>query len=106
HMSGYSAAVFVGYAAIAYTYGFTIYVWWASSIGLALLIGSPFFAPRWARMRVRMNVISPLEYLATRYDLPTQQLLAWSGALLKVFDVGAKWSASAILLKAFAGVPI
>ena len=27
HMSGYSAAVFVGYAAIAYTYGFTLYIW-------------------------------------------------------------------------------
>jgi len=106
HMSGYSAAVFVGYAAIAYTYGLTIYVWWASSIGIAILLGSRTFAPRWARMRMRMGVISPLEYLATRYDLPTQQLLAWSGAALKVFDVGAKWSASAILLHAFAGVPI
>src|SRR3954468_12960326 len=68
HMSGYSAAVFVGYAAIAYTFGFTIYVWWASSIGIALLLGSRIFAPRWARMRLRMHVISPLEYLAHRYN--------------------------------------
>jgi Na+/proline symporter len=32
HMSGYSAAVFVGYAALAYTTGFAVYVWWAVSI--------------------------------------------------------------------------
>src|SRR5260370_39055068 len=56
-------------------------------------------------MRQQLDVISPLEYLKIRYDLPTQQLLGWSGALLKIFDVGAKWSASAILLHAFAGVP-
>ena len=47
HMSGYSAAVFVGYAAIAYTTGFNVYIWWACSIGIALLIGSVIFA-RWS----------------------------------------------------------
>ena len=41
-----------------------------------------------------------------RYNLPAQQVLAWSGALLKIFDVGAKWTAAAILLQVFANVPI
>ena len=27
HISGYSGAVFVAYAAIAYTHGFTLYIW-------------------------------------------------------------------------------
>ncbi|MDE1163345.1 MAG: Na+:solute symporter [Acidobacteriaceae bacterium] len=106
HMSGYSSAVFVGYAAIAYTSGFTIYVWWACTIAIALLVGYKIFPPRWARLRRRTGMISPLEYLVTRYNLPTQQLLAWSGTLLKVFDVGAKWTATAILLNVFAHVPI
>ena len=106
HMSGYSSAVFVGYAALAYTSGVTVYFWWACSIFLSLLIGSRIFPMKWARMRQHLHVISPLEYLKIRYDLPTQQLLGWSGTVLKVFDVGAKWSASAILLHAFAGVPI
>lgn len=106
HMSGYSSAVFVAYAAIAYTNGFTVYVWWAFSISVALLMGSRVFAPRWASLRIYNYVISPLEYLAVRYNQPTQQLLAWNGSLLKVFDVGAKWSASAVLLKVFAGVPV
>jgi SSS family solute:Na+ symporter len=105
HMSGYSSAVFVGYAALAYTSGISVYFWWASSIALSLLLGVRIFPGKWARMRQRLHVVSPLEYLKIRYNLPTQQLLGWSGALLKIFDVGGKWSASAILLHAFAGVP-
>jgi len=106
HMSGYSSAVFVGYAAIAYSSGLNIYVWWACSISLSLFIGSGIFPPRWSRLRQRLAIISPLEYLLVRYDLRTQQLLAWSGALLKILDVGAKWTAAAILLQVFANVPL
>ncbi|MBF8184354.1 Na+:solute symporter [Nonomuraea sp. K274] len=106
HMSGYSSAVFVGYAAIAYTAGFTLYVWWAIGITFAMLVGAFLFAPRWPRLRQRLGIISPLEYLATRYNVPAQQVLAWSGTALKVFDVGAKWAATALLLQVFAGVPI
>src|ERR1700744_4147636 len=75
HMSGYSSAVFVGYAALAYTSGITVYFWWACSICLALMVGSQIFPAKWARMRQHMHVISPLEYLKIRYNLPTQQLL-------------------------------
>jgi SSS family solute:Na+ symporter len=106
HMSGYSAAVFVGYAAIAYTEGFVLYVWWALGISIAMVVGAFVFAPRWPRLRQRLGIISPLEYLKIRYNLPTQQLLAWSGTALKVFDVGAKWTAMGILLNVFAGVPL
>lgn len=106
HMSGYSAAVFVAYAALCYTTGFSVYVWWALSITFACAVGAVLFAPRWPRLRQRLGIISPLEYLTTRYNLPTQQVLAWSGTALKVFDVAAKWAASAILLNVFAGVSI
>jgi SSS family solute:Na+ symporter len=105
HMSGYSSAAFVGYAAIAYTAGFTIYVWWATTIALGMLIGYRIFPPRWTRLRQRTGMISPLEYLVARYDLPTQQVIAWSGALFKIFDIGAKWTATAILLNVLANVP-
>ncbi len=106
HMSGYSAAVFVGYAALAYTVGFAVYIWWAISITIACLVGAFVFAPRWPRLREKLGVVSPLEYLATRFNVPTQQVLAWSGVGLKIFDVAAKWSASAILLYVFAGISI
>ena len=106
HMSGYSSAVFVGYAAIAYTEGFVLYVWWALGITVAMVVGAFLFVPRWPRLRQRLGIISPLEYLKIRYNVPTQQLLAWSGTALKVFDVGAKWTATALLLNVFAGVPL
>jgi SSS family solute:Na+ symporter len=106
HMSGYSSAVFVGYAAIAYTDGFSLYVWWACTIVVALLVGSKVFAPRWVRLRLHTGMISPLEYLAQRYGVKTQLCLACSGSLLKIFDVGAKWTASALLLQMFAHVPL
>lgn len=32
--------------------------------------------------------------------------MAWSGVLLKLFDVGAKWAAIAVLLNGFAGTPL
>jgi SSS family solute:Na+ symporter len=106
HMSGYSAAVFVAYAAVAYTVGIALYFWWALGVVVALCVGAAVFAPRWPRLRQRLGIISPLEYLTTRYNVPAQQVLAWSGAALKLFDVAAKWSASAVLLNVFAGVPL
>ncbi|MET7550783.1 sodium:solute symporter family protein [Streptomyces sp. NPDC005479] len=104
HMSGYSAAVFVAYAAVAYSYGVTVYFWAFVPLALGTGVGAFLFAPRWNRLRSRFNVISPLEYLAKRYNVPTQQALAWSGALLKVFDVAAKWASVAILLNVFTGM--
>ena len=106
HVSGYSGVVFVGYAAIAYTHGITIYFWWALPIALGVFIGSYVFAPRWTALRTTYGVQSPTEYLQIRYNRPTQQLIAWMGVILKLFDVGAKWTALAILLNGFAGVSL
>ncbi|MCF3650049.1 sodium:solute symporter family protein [Synoicihabitans lomoniglobus] len=106
HVSGYSGVVFVGYAAIAYEYGFTLYVWWAGSIIVACVIGALVFAPRWARLRMALAIESPTEYLAMRYGVATQQVMAWSGVLLKLFDVGAKWASIGILLHGFTGLPL
>lgn len=106
HMSGYSAIMFVTFAAVAYDYGITVYFWWPLTIGLAVGIGAFLFAPRWNRLRARHGVNSPLEYLAVRYNLPTQQVLAYSGAALKVVDIASKWVAIAVLLQGFADIPL
>lgn len=106
HVSGYSGAVFVAYAAIAYTHGFTIYIWWSFMIAVSVFTGAFFIAPRWSRLRSRLNIESPTEYLKMRYNIPTQQIMAWSGVLLKLFDVGAKWAAIAILLNVFTNVSL
>jgi SSS family solute:Na+ symporter len=106
HVSGYSGAVFVAYAALAYTYGISVYVWWALTIFSGLMIGSGFLAPKWVRLRITQGIQSPTEYLLKRYNLSTQQLIAWSGVLLKLFDIAAKWAAIGILLHGFTGLPL
>ncbi|MDG4858861.1 Na+:solute symporter [Streptomyces sp. T-3] len=106
HMSGYSAVMFTGYAGIAYTYGVTSFVTWSFPIALGIAIGAKLFAPRINRLRSRLHVASPLEYLKNRYNLKTQQALAWSGMLLKIVDVGAKWAAIATLLSVFTGISL
>nr|WKN37298.1 Na+:solute symporter [Tunicatimonas sp. TK19036] len=106
HVSGYSGAVFVAYAALAYTHGFSLYIWWAFTIGTTILLSAKLFPVLWVRLRKRFQIQSPLEYLATRYNLLTQQIMAWSGVVLKLFDVGAKWAAIAILLNIFTGVSL
>src|SRR5690606_18577777 len=52
------------------------------------------------------GIQSPTEYLSTRYSLPTQQVMAWTGVIAKLFDVAAKWAAIGILLQGFTGLPI
>lgn len=101
HVSGHSGVVFVGYAAIAYTLGFTMYVWWAVVIGLATLIGAFWLAPRWPRLRQKLGIQSPTEYLKVRYGLPAQQFIAWLGVLQKLIDIGAKWASIGILMSGF-----
>jgi solute:Na+ symporter, SSS family len=106
HVSGYSGVVFVGLAAIAYEDGFTVYVWWAVSVASACVLGALWIGPRWARLRLTLGIESPTEYLAMRYNVLTQQIMAWCGVLLKLFDVGAKWASIGILLYGFTGLPI
>ncbi|WP_028376177.1 sodium:solute symporter family protein [Leeuwenhoekiella sp. MAR_2009_132] len=106
HVSGYSGAVFVAYAGIAYTHGFTLYVWWAFTVGIATMIAAYHIAPRWSRLRIYAGVQSPTEYLLMRYNLTTQQLIAWAGAIIKVFDTGGKLAAIAVLLNVFSGTSI
>lgn len=45
HMSGYSAAVFVAYAAVAYSYGITVYVWAFIPLAVGTGLGAVVFAP-------------------------------------------------------------
>ncbi len=106
HVSGYSGAVFVAYAGIAYTHGLTLYVWWAVGVALATFIGSLLIAPKWAAIRIKLSIQSPTEYLLVRYNLVTQQVIAWSGVIIKIFDIGGKLAAIAVLLNVFTGAPI
>lgn len=106
HVSGHSGVVFVAYAAVAYSYGFTIYVWWAAPVAIAIITTAKIFPVYWVRLRKNFQIQSPLEYLKIRYNVLTQQVIAWIGVILKVFDLGAKWAAIGILLHVVAGIPM
>ncbi len=106
HVSGYSGVVFTGYAAVAYAFGFTLYIWWALVIAIACFLGSAILAPRWSRLHQNLGVQSPTEYLEKRYNKSTQLLIAISGTLLKLLDVAAKFAAIGILMNGFTGVDI
>ncbi len=104
HVSGHSGAVFVAYAAVCYTHGFSMYMWWALPVAGVIVATAHIFPVYWVRLRRAFQIQSPLEYLSIRYNVSTQQIIAWSGVLLKVFDVGAKWAAIGILLHVVAGI--
>ncbi len=106
HVSGYSGVVFVAFAGVAYTYGFTIYIWWAVGITIAVISGAYLIAPRWCKLRQNLNIKSPTEYLQSRYNVPTQLVTAFSGSSLKLFDVAAKWASIGILLNVFTGLDV
>lgn len=106
HVSGYSGAVFIAYAGIAYTHGLTIYIWWACGVAVTTFLAALFVAPLWAKLRIRSGIQSPTEYLSVRYNIPTQQVIAWSGSIIKIFDIGGKLAAIAILLNIFTGAPL
>jgi len=106
HVSGHSGAVFVAYAAVAYTHGFTMYMWWAFPVGIVIIASAKIFPVYWVRLRKNFHIQSPLEYLSVRYNVLTQQIVAWTGVILKIFDVGAKWAAIGILLHVVVGIPM
>lgn len=106
HVSGYSGVVFVGYAGIAYAQGTSIYFWWAVNIALATALGAVTLAPRWPRLRRALGIQSPTEYLKVRYNVASQMIIAISGVVVKLLDVGAKWASLGILLHGFTGLPI
>ena len=107
HMSGYSAVMFTGYAGIAYTYGVTVLRHLVAPDRHRHRASAPSSSrPGSTGCARRLHVASPLEYLKNRYNLPTQQALAWSGLLLKIVDVGAKWAAIATLLSVFTGISL
>ncbi|SDK05569.1 sodium:solute symporter family protein [Natronincola ferrireducens] len=106
HVSGYSGVVFVAYAGIAYTHGISIYFWWGVNIAVAMALSAIIIAPRWPRLRRTLGIQSPTEYLRMRYNTSAQLIVAISGIVVKLLDVGAKWASMGILLYGFTGLPI
>jgi len=99
HMSGYSAFAFVGHATIAYTSGFSIWTFFAVPIFIAMIIGARVWAPKW----VKLQVLTPVEYLEQRFNLATRQVFAWSGIGIKFIDEGVKLYSLSVIVHVVTG---
>jgi len=80
-MARCSTFIFVAYAGIAYEDGLvSVIVLWSTVP--ACIFASVFLAKRWRRARI----ISPMEYLETRFNLSVHQISTWSGLVMRLLD--------------------
>jgi len=94
-MTKFSTFIFVAYAGIAYSDGIIALTLIWSTV-LPALLGVAFFAKRWRRA----GVITPVEYLETRFNAPVRQILSWGGVLFKLLDNMVRLYALGLFLKA------
>ena len=101
YMSSFSAFSFIAYTQIAYLYGFTaVTLFWASVP--ACIAGGLLFARRWRRARV----VTPIEFLKERYSGTLQQLCAWGGIPVKIFDDALKLFATGVFVSVICGLKL
>ena len=99
-MTKFSTFIFVAYAGIAYKDGLVaITVLWSTIFPSILAIF--FFAKRWKRA----GIISPVEFLETRYNAPIRQIFSWSGVAFKLLDDMIKLYSIGLFVTAASGIP-
>lgn len=100
-MTKFSTFIFVAYAGIAYQDGLiALTLIWSTVI--PALIGAAFFAKRWRRA----GVVTPIEYLETRFNPFVRQIFSWSGVFFKILDNMVRLYALGLFLKAATGMPL
>jgi len=99
-MTKFSTFVFVAYAGIAYSDGLVAITLMWSTI-LPSLLAVFIYAKLWKRA----GIISPVEFLETRYNASIRQIFSWSGVLLKLLDDMIKLYSIGIFVTAASGIP-
>jgi solute:Na+ symporter, SSS family len=99
-MTKFSTFVFVAYAGIAYSDGMVaITVMWST------VLPSLFAVFIYAKLWKRAAIISPVEFLETRFNAPIRQIFSWSGVFLKLLDDMIKLYSIGIFVTAASGIP-
>jgi Na+/proline symporter len=94
-MAYVSALSIVVYAGLGYQYGLVaLSIYWTTVPGT--LLTTWLLARRWRRA----GVLTPMEFLETRFSSLVRQLFAWSGIPLRVIDEGLKIVAIGIFVSA------
>jgi SSS family solute:Na+ symporter len=94
-MASVSTFSIVVYAALGYQYGLVALTIYWTTVPAVLLI-TWFFAIRWRRA----GVLTPTEFLETRFSPAVRQLVVWSTLPLKVFDDALKIVAIGVFVAA------
>ena len=98
-MAYVSALSIVVYAGLGYQYGLVaLTIYWTTVP--ATLVVTWLFARRWRRA----GVLTPVEFLETRFSSAVRQVFVWSGIPLKVIDEGLKIVAIGIFVSAGTGI--
>ncbi|MGH9452304.1 MAG: sodium:solute symporter family transporter [Terriglobia bacterium] len=101
YMSSFSAFSFIAYAQIGYSYGWvSVTLFWASVP--ACILGGLVFARLWRRARI----ITPVEFLESRFSALLRQLFAWAGIPMKIFDDALKLFATGLFVSVAVGVSL
>lgn len=99
-MTKFSTFVFVAYAGIAYSDGLVaIIIIWSTIFPSILAVY--VYAKRWKRA----GIVSPVEYLETRFNAPIRQIFSWGGVLTKVLDDMVKLYSIGLFVTAASGIP-
>ncbi len=94
-MAYVSALSIVVYAALGYQYGLVaLSIYWTTVPGT--LMTTWLLARRWRRA----GVVTPVQFLETRFSSAVRQVFVWSGIPLKVIDEGLKIVAIGIFVSA------
>jgi solute:Na+ symporter, SSS family len=81
YMGLFSSFVFVAHAGIAYQYGLIgVLILWSTVF--PCIIASKFLAARWRRS----GIITPVEYLETRFNSNVRQTFSWIGLGMRFLD--------------------
>lgn len=94
-MAYVSALSIVVYAGLGYRYGLVALTLYWTTVP-ATLVTTWLFARRWRRA----GVLTPMEFLETRFSSTLRQLFVWSGIPLRLIDEGLKIVAIAIFVSA------
>jgi SSS family solute:Na+ symporter len=80
-MTMFSTFIFVAYAGIAYQHGLVaLTVLWCTVP--TALFAAGFLAHRWRRA----GLLTPVEFLETRFNAPVRQALSWVGVFFRLLD--------------------
>jgi SSS family transporter len=81
YMGLFSSFVFVAHAGIAYQYGlFGVIILWSTVF--PCLIAARYLGKRWRRS----GIITPVEYLETRFNFGVRQTFSWIGLVIRFLD--------------------